>query len=180
MFDIVQIAVEKGIVLKRWKKVHQILLLKDRSEAKIDRFRNITLVEADLMFVMKFVWAKALTKNVSDSGQLSEAQYARRGQIAQMSVLNKRLSYYLQLILREEAFQADNDAMNCYDRIIDNIAVIASLRMGLSSKGGEFLKRQLTAFQHKILLNGKPSKEYFCNSLRRRIHGTGRGQVGPR
>ena len=88
------------------------MLLKDAPEAKIDRFRNITLIEADLMFVMKFVWAKTLSTNIHNSKKLSEAQYARRGQIAQMSVLNKRLSYNLKLVLREESFQADNDAMN--------------------------------------------------------------------
>ena len=63
-----------------------------------------------------------------------------------MSVLNKRLSYDLQRVLRQDAFQADNDATNCYDRIVDNIAVIACMRMGLALKAGKFLKKQLTLF----------------------------------
>ena len=124
---------------------------------------------------MKYVWAKALADNIKRSGQLHKSQYARSGQIPQMSVLNKRLSYDLQLTLREESFQADNDAMNCYDRILDNVAVIASMRMGLSVKGGRFLKKQLCEFKHKILMNGRPSREQFCNQMKRRIHGTGQG-----
>ena len=54
-----------------------------------------------------------LQKNISEGGALNEAQYARKGQIAQMNVLNERFSYDLQHVLREEAFQADNYAMNC-------------------------------------------------------------------
>ena len=83
------------------------------------------------MFVMKHVWARNLARRVDEADGLNQAQYARKGQVAQMSVLNKRLSYDLQHVLREEAFQADNDATNCYDRIVDNIAVLACMRMGL-------------------------------------------------
>ena len=71
--------------------------------------------------------------------------------------------------------QADNDATNCYDRIVDNIAVIACMRMGLSLKAGKFLKKQLILFGHHILLGGKPSGRSFCDSLREGIHGTGQG-----
>ena len=56
--------------------------------------------------------------------------------MAQNSVLNKRLSYDLQLITRGEAFQSDNDAISCYDRIVDDIAVLACMRMGLGKKAG--------------------------------------------
>ena len=74
-----------------------------------------------------------------------------------MSVLNKKLSYDLQRVLREDDFQAENDATNCYDRVIDNVAVVACMRMGLSERAGKFLKKQLTSFKHHILLKGKPS-----------------------
>ena len=97
---------------------------------------------------MKVVWAKELGGKMHEEGTLNEAQYARRKQVAQNSVLNKRLSYDLQLVLREEAFQSDNDAMSCYDRIVDDIAVLACMRMGLGKDAGRFLKRVLTHFKH--------------------------------
>ena len=90
------------------------------------------------MFVMKHVWARELAKKIYKSKILNQAHYARKGKIAQTSVLNKRISYDLQLVLREESFQADNDATDCYDRIIDNVAVLASTRMGLSEASGRF------------------------------------------
>ena len=51
LFDIVDIALQSGTVLERWRKVHQMLLLKDPPECKIHRFRNITLIEGDLFFL---------------------------------------------------------------------------------------------------------------------------------
>ena len=174
-FRIVETALAAGVVLERWECVHQIQILKDAPQTRVHRFRNITLVEADLMFVMKHVWARTLAKNIQMYDCLNQAQYARRGQVAQTSVLNKRVSYDLQLTLREEAFQADNDATDCYDRIIHNIAVVASMRMGLSKRGGRFLKEQLQKFQYHIVLGGRPSRESFRDSLLSRVHGTGQG-----
>ena len=103
-FKIVETALEAGVVLERWECVHQIQILKDAPQTRVHRFRNITLVEADLMFVMKYVWAKELARNIQEYDCLNQAQYARRGQVAQTSVLNKRVSYDFQLTLREEAF----------------------------------------------------------------------------
>ena len=174
-FRIMELALRRGVVLQRWKIVHQILLPKDTDGSKIHRFRNITLVEADLMFVMRKVWARDLANRVAKAKGLHQAQYARKGQIAQMSVLNKRLSYDLQLTLREDAFQADNDAANCYDRIVDNVAAIATMRMGLSSRAARFMKETLVSFKHSILIGGQPSERSFSNSLLQRIHGTGQG-----
>ena len=175
IFKVIQLAMKHGIVLKRWRKVHQMLLLKDPPRTKIHRFRNITLVEADLIFIMKIVWGKHLARNVSKDDSLNHSQYARRGQIAQNNVLNKKLTYNLQHVLRMEAFQSDNDALSCYDRIIDNLAVIATMRLGLSNHAATFLKKQLHRFKHHILLGGQPSVKFFCNSLKQRLHGTGQG-----
>ena len=175
VFRVMALALKHGVVLRRWEMVHQQLIKKDRGSSKIHRFRNITLVEIDLMFVMKVVWAKELGMKMHEERTLNEAQYARREQVAQNSVLNKRLSYDLQLILREESFQSDNDAMSCYDRIVDDIAVLACMRMGLGRRAGRFLKKVLTHFRHQIVIGGSPSEEYFKNEVHRRIHGTGQG-----
>ena len=60
LYKIVDMALKSGIVLRRWRQVHQMLLLKDPPGCRIHRFRNITLVEGDLMFVMKKIWANDL------------------------------------------------------------------------------------------------------------------------
>ena len=58
-----------------------MLLLKDPPRSKVHRFRNITLIEGDLMFIMKEVWAKQLSRKIYKEGTLNEDQHARKGQI---------------------------------------------------------------------------------------------------
>ena len=53
VYDVMDLAIKRGIVLERWREVHQMLLLKDHPSSKVHRFINIIIVEADLMFVMK-------------------------------------------------------------------------------------------------------------------------------
>ena len=108
------------------------------------------------MFMMKIIWGNKLAANIYKNKSLNPSQYARKAQIPQMNVLNKKLSYDIQLVMREESFQSDNDALSCYDRIIDNLAVIAAMRIGLSESTGKFLKRQLHEFKHCILLANVP------------------------
>ena len=175
LYDIVDMALRSGTVLHRWRRVHQLLLLKDPPGCKIHRFRNITLVEGDLMFVMKRIWAKNLGRQIHTDGTLDEAQYARIKQVPQFSVLNKRISNELQHVLREESFQADNDALSCYDRIIDDVAGIAAMRLGLSRQAARYMKKVLTNMKHKILVGGRPSELEFTSSLQKRLHGTGQG-----
>ena len=67
----------------------------------------------------------------------------------QIRVLNERLSYNLHHVLRGDYFQPHNYTMNCYERIIENVVVILSIRIGISEKVGMFLKEKLASFQHK-------------------------------
>ena len=64
------------------------------------------------MFIMKKTWAKDIGRKIHREDTLNKAQYARKGQVAQNNVFNKRMSYDLQLITREEAFQSDSDVMS--------------------------------------------------------------------
>ena len=56
VYDVLAIALEYGIVLERWRVLYQVLLQKDPPGKKVHRFRNIIVIEADLMFLMKDIW----------------------------------------------------------------------------------------------------------------------------
>ena len=64
-----------------WERVHQLLLKKHEDGGKIHRFRNITLVEIDLVFVMKKTQAKDLGSKIHREDTLNKAQYARKGKL---------------------------------------------------------------------------------------------------
>ena len=78
MYRVMKLALKYGIVLDRWKEVHQLLFKKDAKGSRIHRFRNITLVEIDLIFIMKKVWARDLGGKINKEGTMNEAQYTRK------------------------------------------------------------------------------------------------------
>ena len=51
--------------MERWNLVHYIFLLKDPPKSYMDRFRNIMLIEVDLMFLMEDVLDGQLAKKIS-------------------------------------------------------------------------------------------------------------------
>ena len=59
-FDILNLAFTHNIILRRWTKVWETLLAKESSHQFVHQFRNITMIEWDLQFLMKTIWAKRL------------------------------------------------------------------------------------------------------------------------
>ena len=55
-YKIIELAFKHGVILNRWKTLWEALIPK-KSRAYIHKFRNITLVEGDLQYVMKAVWS---------------------------------------------------------------------------------------------------------------------------
>ena len=56
------------------------------------------------------------------------------------------MSYDLQHVLRQDYFQADNETLSCYDLIMDDIAGMEYMRMGLSEKTAKFMTKTLVSF----------------------------------
>ena len=77
LFNIMNIAYTNNKPLKRWRRVNDILLRKDVGSDRIHRFRNITIIEGDLQYIMKTVWGKSLMD--AAEGVQSTAQNCRRG-----------------------------------------------------------------------------------------------------
>ena len=78
-FKIMHLAYKNGVILERWKKVWEVLLKKDRNNNYIHRFRNITLVEGDVQFLMKCLWSKRLMTAITP--YLDKQQNALKGRV---------------------------------------------------------------------------------------------------
>ena len=90
-------------------------------------------------------------------------------QVAQNKVFNKQLIYDLQLVVKEEDFEGNNDATRCYDQIVEAIAVLALMRMDLSEEARKVLKKVLIHFRLHIVLGREPSKDNLTNMIQRRL-----------
>ena len=49
-----------GFALPRWWGILDVILEKDSGKPRIDKFRIIQLMEADLNYALKFLWGKSL------------------------------------------------------------------------------------------------------------------------
>ena len=173
LFDIIDMALQNGVVLERWLIAHDLLLRKDDDSCRIHRWRNITLVEADLQYVMKEIWARRLL-TVADP-KMNTSQNAKKNRVVQSSVLGHRLGLDIALTTHGEMIVVENDAVNCYDRIIIELAAIATIRMGMARSAAIFMLEILRGMTHYLVLGSEVTEGSIKTTEDVRLDGTGQG-----
>ena len=63
LFSVLKLAVTHNVLLASWIVGHDLLLQKDIGLNKIHRWRNINLIEGDLQYVIKVIWAQLFLEN---------------------------------------------------------------------------------------------------------------------
>ena len=173
IFDVMDLAYRNNVILHRWRVVQDILLRKDPTGSRIHRMRNIMIVEGDLQYLMKEVWARRLM--TSADPLLIDSQNAKKQKVAQSAVLNHRLGMDLTLAKHSEAIIVVNDAVNCYDRIILEVAALASMRMGMTIACSIFFINLLRSVKHFLVLGSLVTEGFVQSSKSEPLDGTGQG-----
>ena len=171
-YKIIETAYTHGIILTRWKTLWEVLIPKKR-RSYIHKFRNITLVEGDIQYLMKALWSRALMRAVSPI--LHPSQNALQGRVTQSGVLSHRIALDTMFVRGEECIIVENDAVNCFDRILPIIAALALMRLGMTPGMVRFYLNFLERAEHHILLSNKPSREKYAHSQNTPIMGSGQG-----
>ena len=79
------------------------------------------------------MWARRLVERGETAKLFGESQQgSRQGRMANDAVLLKWLTYDLSRLLRSNLATFDNDAKNCYNRVINGLAMIEARRLGMS------------------------------------------------
>ena len=171
-YKITELAYRHGVLLTRWTTLWEVLIPKQR-RSYIHKFRNITLVEGDLQYLMKAVWSQALMRAITPI--LNKFQNSLQGRVTQSSILSHRIAMDSLFVNGEDCVIVKNDAVNCSDRIIPTISALAFYRLGLSTFMIGFFLSFLEAARHHIIVNNKPSKQPYANSETTPIMGSGQG-----
>ena len=171
-YKIIELAYTNRVILTRWKSLWEVLIPK-KSRSYIHKFRNITLVEGDIQYVMKAIWSGALMKAVSSN--LHPSQNALQGRVTQSGVLSHRIALDTLFVRGEECIVFENDAVNCFDRILPHIAALAFMRLGMSLGMVLFFMDFLESAEHHIILGNNPSEERYAHSENTPIMGSGQG-----
>lgn len=153
---ILQMSLSNSIILNQWVKTITTLLEKKSGTPFIHKFRAIHIVEEDLQFLAKHVYAYKMIYNAEKHCLISDEQYGGRKQRMAQSVVIKNICYYniSHQTLISCAFM-DDDARACYDRIITSLSSLECQRWGLSAKEANFTNKFIESqHNHLRLSNG--------------------------
>lgn len=173
--SIINYCLRNTYVLNRWKKVINVMILKEPGNYKIHRLRVLHLYEADYNAVCAIQWRKLL--RYADTKQLiNEGQYGGRpGCEAQSLTLPEELNYDISYMSRRSLFNFDNGATSCYDRIAVPLASLRNRKYGLSRYVVALHAATLKNAQFFLKTANGVSEQFYSHSAEFPIHGTGQG-----
>ena len=173
---ILELAREHEVVLDRWKTTVTTLIEKDPGDPKIHRMRAIQIIEAEVQFIAKLFYAKKALANGEKHKQITPEQYGGRSRKqAQSAVLNKVLYHAITRQTKVPAAFMDDDARNCYDRILAALSAVEMRAWGQSYKESEFSINFLENQQYHVRTGVGTSKNYYTYSREDPTHGSGQG-----
>ena len=130
LFDLVNIAFTAHSPLPRWRHATQLMLEKGKGPA-IENLRIIQLLEADMNWLLRFLWGKKLDRHALAAGVYNDAQFASPGKLCQSAILNKVIFFDLLRQTRQYGALLDNDAMAAFDRVLPALCVITCRQLGM-------------------------------------------------
>ena len=173
---IFDLALDHNIILDRWVQTVTTLMPKDEGPIYVHRLRAIHVVEAELQFFSKRLYAKQMVGLAEKKGLITDEQYGgRKGRRAQSVVLNKLMYYNITFQKREPAAFMDDDAKACYDRIIPSLASVEVQKWGISRKTSELTRAIVEQQQFRVKTAHGISNDTYAYSLSDQTYGMGQG-----
>ena len=149
---------------------------KDEGPIYIHRLRAIHVVEAELQFFSKRLYAKKMVSLAEKNGAITDQQYGgRKGRRAQSIVLNKLLYYAITFQRREDAAFMDDDAKACYDRIIPSLASVEVQKWGISPQAAKLTRSIVEQQKFHVKTSHGASNNTYSYSLDDQTYGMGQG-----
>ena len=176
IFRLMKLSVENGIFLRRYKKTLTTLICKESGTPYLHRFRPIHIIEAELQFIAKSIWAKQMINNAEKNNNITDSQYGgRHGRQAQSSVLNTVLYYDIHRQLRKDFTSNDDDMKANFDREIPHYVAAEARSLGMSYEAGNFLVQATSSQEYYIRTSNGTSTENYTFTKERPIWGLGQG-----
>ena len=170
------LALDNDIILNRWSQTITTLIPKDEGPIYVHRLRAIHVVEAELQFFSKLVYAKRMIPLAEKTNSITDEQYGgRQGRRAQSIVLNKLLYYSISHQTKETAAFLDDDAKACYDRILPSLAGVETRKWGLTHKATDLTRKIIESQTFQVKTAHGTSQATYTYNENDQTFGVGQG-----
>jgi hypothetical protein len=168
-------ALERGYSFTRWQCIANTILFKDRGCVKIHRTRVIHIYEADFNLMLGIKWRVALYQSEAMK-LLNDGQFGSRPRRNAIDpVMIEELQFEISRLSRRMFLQTNYDASACYDRIIPNLAMLASRKFGVAKEATQCNSYTLFNANYQIRTELGLSESSYSHSTDMPIYGTGQG-----
>ena len=181
--SLLELCLQHGIILKRWRKTVTTLIEKDEGRPKVHRMKAIHIIESEVQFIAKSFYILRMMKLAEKHKLISDEQYGGRNKHqAQSVILNKIMYYNISTQTRIPAAFMDDDARACYDRSLTSFNGLENRRWGMPFKMSEFTTKFIESQIYSIRTGSGVSNFTYKFERDAQIQGSGQGiaWAGPR
>ena len=107
---------KNGYFLQRWVDILDVMIEKDKGLV-LGKLRIITLIEADLQFVMRIFLGDEIEEMIENDDRFSTANYgSRKNYSIESALLEKRMTFDHSMLSGKATMYTITDLQSCYDR----------------------------------------------------------------
>jgi hypothetical protein len=165
----------------RWRQVIDVMLEKKPGDRRLHRLRIVALQESDFNQSNRLLIGRPLLHNLADTCAIPDIQHGSRpSKLCQSAVLNKVLTIEIYRYRKQTLAYIENDAMGCYDRIVNPLALLFLRILGLAPTIIASLAKTWETTYHRIKTIYGISNHQYANSFHFLLYGPGQGStIGP-
>lgn len=136
------------------------------------------MLEADLNWLLRFLWGKKLDRYATEEDIYNEAQFALPGKLCQSAIVNKVLLFDLLRQNRHYGALIDNDATAAFDRALPALCVVTCRQLGMPKEAQRFFFKMLRQMIYTTTTAHGRSKQTYSATPNPKAPGQGVMQGG--
>jgi hypothetical protein len=168
------ILIKNEYFLKRWLDILDVMIGKGKGMI-LGMLRIITLIEADLQFIMRIFLREDVEELIENDDRFSKANYgSRQNYSIESAILEKRLIFDNSMLSGKKTIYTITDLQSCYDRQLAEIGGILEESVGKDRSAMKLIAKVIPNWRHYVCTGFGASSTYYGGE-EDKLAGTGQG-----